>query len=222
MPISKKSKVVSLTATKKSGRAAKQELVQKIHDALKKYKNVYTLQFENMRTNLFKEIRYERQTDSRLFLGNNRVMMLALGRNEAESLQPNLYKISSFLKGSSGLLFTDLEKPVVKNLFSERYTKPDFARAGSVSLSKVTIDKGLLDAQRFPHSIFNEFTELGVPVKLEKGIIRVTEDYEVCAKGQVLTSNQCRLLKHLDNRSIMFRINLTAHWSGGVARKITP
>lgn len=59
MPKSKRNKVVSLTKTKKKGREAKEELVDKIKDALDNYKNCFIVSYENMRTGPFKSIQKE-------------------------------------------------------------------------------------------------------------------------------------------------------------------
>jgi mRNA turnover protein 4 len=56
MPKSKRNKVVSLTKTKKKGREAKEELVDRIKEAVDKYKNCFIVSYENMRTGPFKSI----------------------------------------------------------------------------------------------------------------------------------------------------------------------
>jgi mRNA turnover protein 4 len=59
MPKSKRNKVVSLTKVKKQGRGAKEELVEKIHESLDKFKHCFVLSYENMRTSIFKKIQQE-------------------------------------------------------------------------------------------------------------------------------------------------------------------
>ena len=59
MPKSKRNKVVSLTKVKKQGREAKEQMVEKIHESLDKYKNCFVLSYENMRANVFKKIQQE-------------------------------------------------------------------------------------------------------------------------------------------------------------------
>ena len=54
MPLSKRSKVVALTKVKKQGRVAKENLVEKIQEAVESYKNIFALSFENMRASPFK------------------------------------------------------------------------------------------------------------------------------------------------------------------------
>ena len=55
---------------------------------------------------MFKQVRKELK-DSRLFLGKNKVMQIALGRTEAEEYGDELMEISKQLSGNKGLLFSD-------------------------------------------------------------------------------------------------------------------
>ena len=220
MPSSKRSKAVSLTVTNKKGKVKKDMLVSSIRDALKNFKSVYTFSFCNMRSQYLKEIRRERLEDSRFFLGNNRVMSVACGRNQDDSYEPNLYKLSGFLKNSAGLFFTNLDKKQVKKLFAKDYVIPGFARCGAVSSEDITILAGALDAEKFPHSMIEQLSQLGLPTKLVKGEVFITDTYEVCKQGQVLSSSQCQLLKLFGHPVAEFKLTLTAHWQDGVARKI--
>jgi len=56
MPKSRRNKVVSLTKTKKKGKEAKGELVEKIHEALDKYPKCFAVGLETMKTSPFKNL----------------------------------------------------------------------------------------------------------------------------------------------------------------------
>ena len=62
--LSKPHLLVSLTQTKEKGREHKDVVVNKIREAVDNYKYIYVLQFDNMRTNAFKELRSQ-LSDSR-------------------------------------------------------------------------------------------------------------------------------------------------------------
>ena len=74
MPLSKRAKVVALTKVKKQGRVAKENLVEKIQEAVESYKNIFALSFENMRASPFKQIQHSMRADSKFFLGKNKVI----------------------------------------------------------------------------------------------------------------------------------------------------
>ena len=65
MPISKRSKQISLTKTKKKERSGKEKLMEKVRTYLGKYKNIIVFKFQNMRTNLMKTVKEEWSKDSK-------------------------------------------------------------------------------------------------------------------------------------------------------------
>ena len=217
MPKSRRAKIVPLTKTRAKGKEHKDDLITKIRQAAEEFDHVYTISLANIRTNILQQIREERKTDSRLFMGNNKLMMVALGRDEEASLKPNLYKLSKFLTGLSGLFFTNLPKKEVKEYFSN-VGEQVFARTGQVSTCTLTLPQGPLP--QFPHSMFEHLMKLGLPLKLDKGIIMLLQDTTVCAEGDTLSAEAASLLKLFGKMTVQFQIVLTAHWTGGVAKKI--
>ena len=220
MPRSKRAKVVPLTATKPKGRSDKEKLVEAIRVALTEFSHVYTFDYANLRTKYLKEMRLERAGDSRMFLGNNRVMALALGRDEEESAAPNLFKLSKYVKGNAGILFTNLPKAVIKKYFHEDFVRDDFARTGNVAPQDVVIPAGALPTEVFPHTMVEQLARLGLPVKLDRGIVTIREDTTICKAGAALTPESSQLLKLFGVMTVQFRVQLTAHWTAGVARKV--
>jgi len=107
MAKSKRNKVVSLTKTKKTNVSEKKlELVEKIQKYLENYKYCYVFQYKNMTTMPMQELR-NYWSDSKFVIGKNKVLQVALGRNEEESTKTNTYKLSKYLNNNCGLFFTD-------------------------------------------------------------------------------------------------------------------
>ncbi len=217
MPNSRRAKVFSLTKTKAKGREHKENLVEQIRAALETYPHVYTFTVENMRTNILQKAREDRREDSRFFLGNNKVMALALGKDAESSAAPNLWKLSKFLSGLSGLFFTKLDKKEVKDFFTS-IGGTVFARTGSKSTISFHIKQGPLP--QFPHNMLELLRKLGLPVSLDKGVIVCDEETVVCEPGEELTAEAAHLLKLFNMETAQFGMMLTAHWTDGVARKI--
>ena len=217
MPKSKRVKAVALSAVKAKGREHKEDLVDKIREAASTYPHVYTFSLHNVRTNILQDIRNDRRNDSRMFLGNNKVMQVALGRTAEESVAPNLYKLSKLLTGVSGLLFTQLPKKEVKDYFA-KIGGSVFARAGQKATAPLHLDAGPLP--QFPHNMFDQLHKLGLPVKLDKGVIMLLQDTNVCDVGDELSAEAAQVLRLFGMETASFRFELTGHWSEGVARKI--
>ena len=109
MAKSKRNKVVSLTKTKKSNVSEKKlDLVEKIQKYLNKFKYCYVFSFKNMSVMPMQELR-NFWSDSKFVVGKNKVLQIALGRDEEEAFKTNTYKLSKFLKANCGLFFTDKE-----------------------------------------------------------------------------------------------------------------
>lgn len=217
MPKSKRAKIVPLTQTKAKTRDHKDALIEKIHQALEEFTDVYIFTISNTRTNILQQIRDERKGDSKLFLGNNKLMMIALGRDEETSTKPNLYKLSKFLHGQCGLLFTNLAKKEVKDYFGGVGAQV-YARTGQPASEAFSLAAGPLP--QFPHSMFEHLTKLGLPIKLDKGVIVLLQDTTVCEEGDTLSAEAAQLLKLFGRQTAEFRMDLAAHWANGVAKKI--
>lgn len=217
MPKSRRAKIVPLSKVKPKGREHKDQLIDNIRAAIDNYTHVYTFDLHNIRTNILQQVREERRQDSRLFLGNNKVMQIAIGRDAETSLKPNLYKIAPFLTGICGLLFTNLGKKEVQDYFSSVGGQV-FARTGQRAATPFVIPAGAL--QQFPHSMFEHLLKLGLPVKLDKGVVMLLNDTTVCEAGDTLSAEAAQLLRLFGLQTADFRIELTAHWSNGVARRI--
>lgn len=218
MPKSRRAKIVPLTKTKAKTRDHKDALIERIREAAEEYEHIYTICIHNVRTNILQQIREERRNDSKMFLGNNKLMMLALGRDEESSLKPNLYKLSKFLTGMSGLFMTNLSKKEVKDYFAG-IGEQVFARTGTVATTKLVLSPGPLP--QFPHSMFEHLNKLGLPIKLDKGTIVLLQETTVCDIGDTLSAEAASLLKLFGMMTVEFRVELTAHWNNGVAKKIT-
>ena len=74
MPNSKRSKVVALTKVKKQGRPAKENFLESVQEACDTYKNLFVMSFEHMRSGPFKALAHTMRSDSKFFLGKNKVI----------------------------------------------------------------------------------------------------------------------------------------------------
>jgi mRNA turnover protein 4 len=81
MPKSKRDRKIALTkVTKKVGLNVKQELIDKIRQAVDNYERLFVFTIDNMRNQKLKALRDRFKDTSKFFLGKNRVMSVALGK----------------------------------------------------------------------------------------------------------------------------------------------
>lgn len=209
MPKSKREKQISLTRTQKKGLELKQDVMKKVHDAADKYARLFVVRVENMRNNKLKEVR-EEWHHSKFFFGKQKVMGFALGRSSEDEYKDNLHKVNACLKGQRGLLFTNSTKDEVLKWF-DAYADVDFARTGCAVDEEIVLQEGPLE--QFTHSMEPQLRQLGLPTKLDRGVVTLTKDFVVCKAGDVLKPEQARILKLLGRQMAEFKIHVTAVWS---------
>lgn len=219
MPKSKRNKVVSLTKTTKKGLETKKDLVGQIQACCDQYSSLYLFSVENMRNKKVKDVREQWRT-SRFFFGKNKVMAIGLGKTKEEEYKDNLHKISVRLVGNVGLMFTNESEENVKAWFYSQ-KEPDYARSGNKSSEAVVLPEGPLDENTFPHSMEPTLRSLNLPTELKKGIIHLTKDYTVCKEHEILSPEQCRILKLFNYQLADFHIALQCVWhSNGTFKEL--
>ena len=211
MPKSKRVRNKALTKTDGKGAKLKMELVEKIRTSVDKFDNIYVFSFENMRTNLFKQVRVK-LNDSRMFMGKNKVMQIALGRTDEEEYADGVKHIASDLTSSRGLLFSNHNVSTIKKLFKAHIGK-DYARAGNAATEDVVFEAGPLNSM--PHNMDEPLRKLGMPVMLKRGVVMLEQEFTVCRKGDVLTPEQARILKHFEYKLAEFSLKLVSRWNNG-------
>lgn len=186
------------------------------HDSLSKH--AYHIERKNER---------KKTNKTSLFFGKTKVMAVALGHNPESEAAANLHKLSPYLTGAVGLLFTSRAPDAAISYF-ENFRPSDFARAGTVATRTFTIPNGLVysrageiptsDDEPISHTAEPELRKLGVPTRLVKGkvvleLVDEEEGYVVCREGETLDSRQTTLLKLFGAAISEFQVSLKALWT---------
>lgn len=74
----------------------------------------------------------------------------------------------------------------------EEYNEEDYARSGNIATETVTLDAGPL--KDFAHSLEPRLRSLGMPTSLQKGVVILLRDFEICKEGTPLTPEQASIL----------------------------
>ena len=205
MPRTKRQKVVALTKTKKQGREAKENWVQLVQEAVDTYKNMFVLSFKNMRTGPFRTIKQAMRTDSKFFIGKNKVIQVALGRTSEDEFAYNTHLLSKYMSGHVCLLATNkTHEKIVENLKEQEIE--DFATAGVEATYDVFLAKGTETLSGYPHSLEPYLKQLGLPIKLNFQKLELLADVYVCKEGQVLNVEQSKILKLLGYKMSTFHL----------------
>lgn len=190
----------------------KQHIIEDIQQCCDKFDNIFLFSVDNMRNGKLKDARMQWK-DSRFFFGKNRVMQLGLRRvvdSEDEEIKKTLSELCDRLTGQCGLLFTNHERQVVIDWFGS-FCDVDFARSGFIATETLILPPGNLE--EFSHAIEPHLRKLGMPTKLERGIVTLYKEFTVCEKGQVLSPEQARILKLLGRPIAEFKMNIECCWT---------
>ncbi|KAK3940354.1 ribosomal protein L10-domain-containing protein, partial [Diplogelasinospora grovesii] len=227
MPKSKRSKVFHLTQVSKKTREQKEKLFENIRESIPNYQHCFVFSIDNMRNNYLKDVRHE-LSDCRLFFGKTKLTARALGSTPEDSQADGLYKLSRYLSGSVGLLFTDRE-PASITAYFDNLTQVDFARAGTTANRTITVPSGPVFSTGgevpaehdvpMAHTLEPELRRLGMPTRMIRGRVCLGDEegtgegYTICKEGDTLDSRQTRLLKLFSICLSEFRVKLLAYWT---------
>ena len=213
MPKSRRDKKVSLTKTQKKTQDRKQGMIDEVRQCADKYSTVFVLGVDNMRNVALQQVR-ARLSSSRIFFGRTKLLSCALGRTPSEEHRDGLHQVGNALhgQGESGLLFTDATRAEVQRVLKEAEVD-EFARAGTIATEAVELAEGPLP--QFPHNMEPYLRKLGLPTRLENGVVTLRCNHSVCSAGATLSSDQAKLLQLLGVKMAKFKLVLRCCWSNG-------
>ena len=187
MPKNKRAKVVALTKVKTKGRAGKEQLVEKIQGALEEYKYHYVVSFQDIRAGPFKQLAHKLKSDTKFFLGKNKVIHVALGKSPETESADNLHLLSKYMTGQVCLVLSNKTKAELEKVFEqEAESVEDFATAGTVASYTVHLKKGKEALDGYGHAMEPYLNKLGLPTKLDFQKIELLHDVYVCREGQTI------------------------------------
>ena len=169
-----------------------------------------------MKNKSFKELREKLQGSCRFFLGSNKVLQVALGKEPVDEVRQDIHLLCKHIKGHVGLLFTELpQKKVEAELLS--VCEPMFAKVGYVAKETITYDAGPLEGPsgRLEHTLEPSLRKNGMPTKLNKGVVELLVRHTVCTKGEPLTPAQAALLRIFGTKMAKFQMTLLCRWEDG-------
>ena len=195
-------------------KVTKQDKVAKgenIREQLQQYDRIYVLKFSSEKTEPQTELR-KRFRSSNLCLAKKTIVAHAIGNTPETEVRPGMSQLLQYAKGSTGIFMTnESDKDVREYLASVQ--EPDFANAGFIATEDFVVPEGPLPQFSFSQDGF--LRELGLPVKLDNGVIVCIRNHEVCHAGQELTKNQAGVLKQFGVKMDTYRIEPIALWENG-------
>jgi large subunit ribosomal protein L10 len=131
------------------------------------------------------------------------LMSLAL----SESKKGNIADLEGHMEGQPAMIFTDMNPfKLYKILEASKTDAP--AKAGSIAPADIVVPKG--DTAFKPGPILGELQKVGIPAKIDKGKIVITNDKTIVAEGETISKEIASMLTRLEIFPMEVGIDLVA------------
>lgn len=193
----------------------KERLVARVRDGIDQHPRVVVLRHRNMRNTNLESVRERvKARGGKVFLGSTKVLAVALGRDEPSEYKHKMSKVSERLRGNVALLVTDMQLPEVEELLRNA-SEPQFARAGQLAPERVQFPAGPLTwdgEEQVPASLEPRLRQLGLPARLNRGVVELTTDFTVCAANEKLSKEQASILRQFGYTFAQFEMVIDSIW----------
>jgi len=181
----------------------KRDEVEKVAGLINQYKVVAAVPLYKVRATQVQELRKRFRGEIVFRCSKFNLVKRAIEKLAAE--RPQLKKLAEGLQGSSLYVYTNLDPFKLSLLFNKsKIAMP--AKAGDVAQKDIIINEG--NTGMSPGPIISEFTEMGVPTKIEGGSIWITKDTPVVKKGETISAKMASLLSKLGIKPVEAGITL--------------
>lgn len=131
------------------------------------------------------------------------LMSLAL----SESKKENIADLEGHMEGQPAMIFTDMNPFKLYKILEASKTEAP-AKAGSVAPADIVVPKG--DTAFKPGPILGELQKVGIPAKIDKGKIVITNDKTIVAEGETISKEIASMLTRLEIFPMEVGIDLVA------------
>jgi large subunit ribosomal protein L10 len=181
----------------------KKEEVKELQTLIKDHPVVGIANLSDIPAPQLQKMRENLRGSARVKMSRINLMNLALN----DSGKVNIENLSEHMEGQPALIFTDMNPFKLYKILEESKT-PAPAKAGSVATADIVVPKG--DTSFMPGPILGELQKIGVPAKIDKGKIVITEDKTIVAEGEEISRDVASMLTRLEIYPLEVGIDLKA------------
>lgn len=135
----------------------------------------------------------------------SRKTLMSLALNDSKKI--NIKNLEDHMEGQPALIFTNMN-PFKLFKILENSKTPAPAKAGSIAPEDIVVPKG--DTAFKPGPILGELQKAGIPAKIEKGKIVITNDKTIVAEGDAIPRDVASILTRLEIFPLEVGIDLRA------------
>ncbi|KAK3180633.1 ribosomal protein P0 (A0) (L10E) [Lecanicillium sp. MT-2017a] len=164
----------------------------KLKSLLEAYKSIFIVEIDNVSSQQMHEIRHALRGKGVVLMGKNTMVRRALKTFIADT--PEYERLLPFVRGNVGFVFTNADlKETRDTILSNRVAAP--ARAGALAPADVWVPAGNTGMEPGKTSFFQA---LGVPTKIARGTIEITNDLKLVEAGSKVGPSEATLLNMLN------------------------
>ena len=188
----------------------KQKIVNELVEMLSSGKTVAIASIERVPADLMQNVRRELAGKAKIKVVKNLLLIRAL-----ENVKGKIEKIEALeenLDGPTAVIVTDMDP---FRLFRKLKDMMKYApvKAGQIAPQDVVVPKGVTPV---PAPMIAEIKAAGIPSKVSKGFVEVTEDYTAVEAGEIVTPNVASAMAKLDVKPIEIMVQINAAWNEGL------
>jgi len=170
----------------------KAEYFPKVHALFRNYSKIFTICIDNVSSSQMHQIRAALRNEAVLLMGKNTLVKKAMRDLLPE--MPHLEILMPLIKGNVGLVFTNGNlKSVRDSIISNKIGAP--AKVGTPAQCNVSIPAGNTG---MPPDKTSFFQALGIPTKIVKSLIEITQDVLLLKEGVKVGASEAELLGMLN------------------------
>lgn len=133
--------------------------------------------------------------------------LISLVLNGSNDENKNINELVDYMTGQPALIFTEMNPFKLYKILEDSKT-PAPAKAGSIPTEDIIVPEG--DTGFQPGPFLGELQQVGIPAKIDKGKIVVSEEHVAVEAGEPVPAKMAAMLARLDINPMEVGINLTA------------
>ncbi|KAK3337145.1 ribosomal protein L10 [Cercophora scortea] len=183
----------------------------KLKGLLEAYKSIFIVSVDNVSSQQMHEIRQSLRGEGVVLMGKNTMVRRALKTFMNDT--PEYERLLPFVKGNIGFVFTNNDlKSIRDKILANKVAAP--ARAGALAPVDVWIPAGNTGMEPGKTSFFQA---LGVPTKIARGTIEITNDLKLVEGGLKVGASEATLLNMLNISPFTYGMTITQVYDQGNA-----
>ena len=181
----------------------KKDEVASLKELINSYEVVGMANLADIPAPQLQKMRRTLKDSATLKMSRKTLMSLALNDSEKAKIET----LEDYMEGQPALIFTDMNPfKLYKILESSKTPAP--AKAGSIAPEDIVVPKG--DTAFKPGPVLGELQKAGIPAKIEKGKIVITNDKVIVEAGEVIPRDVASILTRLEIYPLEVGIDLRA------------